>query len=191
MTTTTIKKTKINVSDERQAVKDFNARIAAINKAIREHNLNKLGTTIETIDRVPALTMTLHRGGLDLVLSIESRGLIATVVTGKTRVVLFHDATDDRWSPQLYAGKGEPVSMVTLESSDKAYVKAVYNAAKQVIKTFNLDKMNTANKVGEIVDACNARMTELRPKLDELERKLGLVTATVHAVTVLKATKTA
>lgn len=170
------KTTKIDVSVERNEIKKVNARIRVVNQltAIKYKAMGM--DKPESIKLVPCMTQDITRHGITIRLSVESSGLVATTIIGKSKLVLFHDANTNLWLQGLYAGKGEAVNMALIDNSKvNAAVANISKAAKNIITEFNLGKMNTVKRAYEIRETCIEHMNAVLPLLEEAEKALGIV----------------
>lgn len=170
------KTTKIDVSVERNEIKKVNARIRLVNQltAIKYKAIGM--DKPESIKLIPCMTQDITRHGITVRLSVESTGLVATTIIGKSKLVLFHNANTNLWLQGLYAGKGEAINMALIDNSKvNTAVANISKAAKDIINEFKLGKMNTVKRVTEIREACIAHMNAVLPLLEEAEKALGIV----------------
>ena len=170
------KTTKIDVSSEKNEIKKVNARIRVVNQltAIKYKALGM--EKPDAIKLIPCMTQDITRYGLTIRLSIESTGLVATTIIGKSKIVLFHDANTNLWLQGLYAGKGEAVNMALIDNVKvNEAVANISKSAKTIISKFNLGKMNTVKRVTEIRENCISHMDAVLPLLEEAEKALGIV----------------
>ena len=170
------KTTKIDVSVERNEIKKVNARIRVVNQltAIKYKAMGM--DKPESIKLVPCMVQDITRHGITVRLSVESTGLVATTIIGKSKLVLFHDANTNLWLQGLYAGKGESINMALIDNSKvNTAVANISKAAKDIINEFKLGKMNTVKRITEIREACIAHMSAVLPLLEEAEKALGIV----------------
>ena len=170
------KTTKIDVSVERNEIKKVNARIRVVNQltAIKYKAMGM--DKPESIKLIPCMTQDITRHGITIRLSVESTGLVATTIIGKSKLVLFHDANTNLWLQGLYAGKGEAINMALIDNNKvNTAVANISKAAKDIINEFKLGKMNTVKRITEIREACMAHMSAVLPLLEEAEKALGIV----------------
>lgn len=172
---TITKKVTINVSEEREELREFNARVRECNRYIvAKGKASGLKTKdIEKIETVPVMVQTLERDGLTIQLSVESKGLVATTVVGKSKVVLFYNATGECWDATVYGGKGESVNLASYSDKSQVWVKDLCALANRTIKLFNLDKMNVGKRLLDIRSYCMGKMEALKERVEAVEAEMS------------------
>lgn len=175
MTITTVKETKINVKEEREAIRKFNERVRAVNAIIRANNVGlKKADQSKTIGLVPVCETIKERYNLKLTLTIEEKGVRGTCSVGASKVVIFWDATEEKWMG-LYKGRGTTIANIVLDEEGRKFANKLDKAAMDVVKAFQLDKMNVNKNIAEIVDSCKRTMDATEITIHELEVRFGLV----------------